>query len=83
MSRISRACFLKLAGAALPAWRLASPEAAHAQDASTARRTRIDNLIQAYDVFLRGDKPSGVYNMGGGRTQTLSLLELLAGGQSA
>lgn len=37
----------------------------------------VTDLVQAYDAFLRGDKPSGVYNMGGGRTQTLSLLELL------
>jgi CDP-paratose 2-epimerase len=37
----------------------------------------VSDLIKAYDAFLQGDKPSGVYNMGGGRANTLSLLELL------
>ncbi len=37
----------------------------------------VTDLVKAYDAFLRSDKPSGVYNMGGGRERTLSLLELL------
>jgi len=37
----------------------------------------VTDLIKAYDAFIQSDRPSGVYNMGGGRTQTLSLLELL------
>ncbi|KKQ18179.1 MAG: CDP-paratose 2-epimerase [Berkelbacteria bacterium GW2011_GWA1_36_9] len=38
----------------------------------------VEDLIQAYDCFLRGNLPHGVYNMGGGSSNTLSLLELLA-----
>ena len=37
----------------------------------------VTDLIGAYDAFIQSDRPSGVYNMGGGRDQTLSLLELL------
>ncbi len=37
----------------------------------------IDDLVQAYDAFLSRGPQIGVYNMGGGPTMTLSLLELL------
>ncbi len=37
----------------------------------------VSDLIKAYDAFIQGDRPHGVYNMGGGREHTLSLLELL------
>jgi CDP-paratose 2-epimerase len=37
----------------------------------------VGDLIRAYDAFLQSDRPSGVYNMGGGSENTLSLLELL------
>jgi len=37
----------------------------------------VTDLIKAYDAFLQGGQPGGVYNMGGGRENTLSLLELL------
>ena len=37
----------------------------------------VGDLIKAYDAFLQGNHPHGVYNMGGGRKNTLSLLELL------
>jgi CDP-paratose 2-epimerase len=37
----------------------------------------VTDLIGVYDRFLQGNQPSGVYNMGGGRENTLSLLELL------
>ena len=37
----------------------------------------VSDLIKAYDAFLQGRHPHGVYNMGGGRENTLSLLELI------
>jgi CDP-paratose 2-epimerase len=37
----------------------------------------VEDLIQAYRRFLGSDHPYGVYNMGGGPENTLSLLELL------
>ncbi|MBD3307230.1 NAD-dependent epimerase/dehydratase family protein [candidate division KSB3 bacterium] len=37
----------------------------------------IDDLLEAYDAFLRSDLRHGVYNIGGGSQHTLSLLELL------
>jgi CDP-paratose 2-epimerase len=37
----------------------------------------VDDLIAAYQAFLGSDRPHGVYNMGGGPENTLSLLELL------
>lgn len=38
----------------------------------------IDDLIEAYDAFIRSDVQHGVYNTGGGSGYTLSLLELLS-----
>lgn len=38
----------------------------------------IDDLLRAYDAFLERGPQVGVYNMGGGRRNTMSLLELLA-----
>ena len=38
----------------------------------------VDDLIAAYRRFLGSDQAHGVYNMGGGPENTLSLLELLA-----
>lgn len=38
----------------------------------------VDDLIEAYDAFLKSDVQHGVYNTGGGSQYTLSLLELLA-----
>ncbi len=38
----------------------------------------IDDLIEAYDAFIRSDLQHSVYNTGGGSQYTLSLLELLA-----
>lgn len=37
----------------------------------------VEDLVRAYDAFVRSDHPHGVYNMGGGPAFTLSLLELL------
>ena len=37
----------------------------------------VEDLIGAYRSFLGSDRPHGVYNMGGGPENTLSLLELL------
>ena len=37
----------------------------------------VEDLIQAYRRFLGSDRAHGVYNMGGGPENTLSLLELL------
>jgi CDP-paratose 2-epimerase len=37
----------------------------------------VDDLIRAYDAFFRSSLKSGVFNIGGGSRQTLSLLELL------
>jgi len=37
----------------------------------------VDDLVNAFDRFLQGSIKHGVYNMGGGRDNTLSLLELL------
>ena len=37
----------------------------------------VDDLVDAYRAFLSSDRPHGVYNMGGGPENTLSLLELL------
>lgn len=37
----------------------------------------VDDLVDAYRAFLGSDHPHGVYNMGGGPGNTLSLLELL------
>jgi CDP-paratose 2-epimerase len=37
----------------------------------------VDDLVAAYRAFLGSDRPYGVYNMGGGPENTLSLLELL------
>lgn len=37
----------------------------------------VADLIEAYDAFIRSDLDVGVFNMGGGPTFTLSLLELL------
>jgi CDP-paratose 2-epimerase len=37
----------------------------------------VDDLVQAYDAFLTRGPQIGVYNMGGGPTMTLSLLELI------
>jgi CDP-paratose 2-epimerase len=37
----------------------------------------VTDLVRAYDAFLRGGRPHGVYNIGGGPSQTLSLLELI------
>ncbi len=38
----------------------------------------VDDLIEAYDAFIRSDGQHGVYNIGGGSQYTLSLLELLS-----
>lgn len=38
----------------------------------------IDDLLGAYDAFIRSDVQHGVYNVGGGSQYTLSLLELLS-----
>lgn len=38
----------------------------------------VEDLVAAYDAFLRSDVRHGVYNTGGGAQNTLSLLELLA-----
>jgi CDP-paratose 2-epimerase len=37
----------------------------------------VRDLVQAFDGWIFGDYPSGVFNIGGGAEQTLSLLELL------
>lgn len=37
----------------------------------------VGDLVEAYDRFLTSDLVSGVFNMGGGAGQTLSLLELV------
>ncbi len=37
----------------------------------------VEDLVAAYRAFLGSDRPHGVYNMGGGPENTLSLLELL------
>jgi CDP-paratose 2-epimerase len=37
----------------------------------------VDDLVDAFDRFVRSDLPSGVFNTGGGPTCTLSLRELL------
>lgn len=37
----------------------------------------VEDLVAAYDAFLRSDVRSGVYNVGGGPQNTLSLLELI------
>lgn len=37
----------------------------------------VGDLVEAYDAFLEGGPQVGVYNMGGGPRNTLSLLELL------
>jgi len=38
----------------------------------------VEDLIDGYRAFLDSDQAHGVYNMGGGRENTLSLLELVA-----
>ncbi|MBF0485465.1 MAG: NAD-dependent epimerase/dehydratase family protein [Candidatus Omnitrophica bacterium] len=38
----------------------------------------VDDLIEAYDSFIKSPLKYGVFNMGGGGKKTLSLLELLA-----
>jgi CDP-paratose 2-epimerase len=38
----------------------------------------VDDLVEAYDAFIRSDVQHGVYNIGGGSQYTLSLLELLS-----
>jgi len=38
----------------------------------------VDDLIEAYDAFIRSNVKRGVYNIGGGSQYTLSLLELLS-----
>lgn len=38
----------------------------------------VEDLIEGYKAFLGSDHPHGVYNMGGGPANTLSLLELVA-----
>jgi CDP-paratose 2-epimerase len=37
----------------------------------------VEDLVEAYDAFLQSDLRHAVYNIGGGNTYTLSLLELL------
>ena len=37
----------------------------------------VTDLVRAYDAFLRSGRAHGVYNIGGGSGQTLSLLELV------
>ncbi|MCX5848750.1 MAG: NAD-dependent epimerase/dehydratase family protein [Deltaproteobacteria bacterium] len=37
----------------------------------------VDDLVRAYDAFFKSALKYGVFNMGGGNRQTLSLLELL------
>jgi len=37
----------------------------------------VEDLVRAYEAFLDSDLSHGVFNMGGGPTHTLSLLELL------
>lgn len=37
----------------------------------------IEDLLRAYEAFLKSDLPAGVFNIGGGPRHTLSLLELL------
>jgi CDP-paratose 2-epimerase len=37
----------------------------------------VDDLVDAYEAFLDSGRPHGLYNMGGGSTNTLSLHELL------
>ncbi len=37
----------------------------------------VDDLVRAYDGFLKGPLRHGVFNMGGGATNTMSLRELL------
>ncbi len=37
----------------------------------------VEDLVRAYDAFIRSDVAHGVFNMGGGPANTLSLLELL------
>jgi CDP-paratose 2-epimerase len=38
----------------------------------------VDDLVKAYDAFIQSDIPCGVYNMGGGPGNTLSLIELIS-----
>ena len=38
----------------------------------------VGDLVNAFDRFITGKTPSGVFNMGGGQKNTLSLLELIA-----
>lgn len=38
----------------------------------------VEDLIQAYDAFIKGTARHGVYNMGGGPENTMSLRELIA-----
>ena len=37
----------------------------------------VDDLVKAYDSFIESKIPSGVFNIGGGHRNTMSLLELL------
>jgi len=37
----------------------------------------VGDLVGTYDAFIKNDLPYGVFNMGGGAKNTLSLLELL------
>ncbi len=37
----------------------------------------VDDLVRAYEVFLERGPQIGVYNMGGGPSMTLSLIELV------
>jgi CDP-paratose 2-epimerase len=37
----------------------------------------VQDLVAAYEAFLRSGRPHGLYNMGGGPRHTLSLIELL------
>ena len=38
----------------------------------------VEDLVEAYNAFIQSDIQHGVYNTGGGRRYTLSLLELLS-----
>lgn len=37
----------------------------------------VEDLVKAYDAFIKSTCDSGVFNMGGGHTNTISLLELM------
>jgi len=37
----------------------------------------VEDLVKAYEAFIKNDCDSGVFNMGGGHTNTISLLELI------